>query len=444
MPRNILNLPSYAISRIEKDGHDYHIWAEASGHPSSCQYCGRGEIVGFGRREQLIRDLPMHGKRVGIHVDTRRYRCRQCGKTFYEHPPDVDERRLMTSRLVDWVGKQSIKRPFTHLSDEVGLAENTIKNVFRDYINELERTIRFEVPRWMGIGDIHIIRKPRCIISNIERNTAVEVLGDRTKRTVMTYFQNLKGRENVRYVTMDMWTPYRESVQALMSQATIVVDKFHVVRMANEALESVRKAQRAGISPRRRRGLTHDRLVLVKRRHDLTDEEYLKLAGWTANYPVLRAAYDAKEAFCGIWDMKTRPAAERAYEIWKGGLTSDVREAFRPLVRAVDSWWPHIFAYFDYRVTHAYAESPSHLLRVMNRLGRGYSFEAVRAKILFAEGSHQLKRPSLRCRRPDRLLNDMMVAPYNRYAMGTSDADREINYGADISTLVRLIEDGKL
>ena len=113
MPRNILNLPSYAISRIEKDGHDYHIWAEASGHPSSCQYCGRGEIVGFGRREQLIRDLPMHGKRVGIHVDTRRYRCRRCGKTFYEHPPDVDERRLMTSRLVDWVGKQSIKRPFT-------------------------------------------------------------------------------------------------------------------------------------------------------------------------------------------------------------------------------------------------------------------------------------------------------------------------------------------
>ena len=444
MSRNILNLPSYAISRIEEGEHDYHIWAEASGHPSSCQHCGRREIVGFGRREQLIRDLPMRGKRVGIYVDTRRYRCRQCGKTFYEHPPDMDERRLMTSRLADWVGKQSIQRPFTHLSDEVGLAENTIKNVFRDYINELERTIRFEVPRWMGIDDIHIIKKPRCIIVNIEHNTAVEVLSDRTKRTVMTYFQNLKGREKVSYVAMDMWAPYRESVQALMPQATIVVDKFHVVRMANEALESVRKAQRAEISPRKRRGLMHDRLVLLKRRHDLTDEEYLKLTGWAANYPVLGAAYDAKEAFYGIWDMKTRPAAERAYEIWKSGLTSDVREAFQPLVRAVDGWRPHIFAYFDHRVTNAYAESVNHLIRVMNGLGRGYSFEALRAKILFAEGSHKLKRPNLRRRQPGWLLNDMMMARPNRYAMDTSDADREINYGADISTLVRLIREGKL
>lgn len=213
---------------------------------------------------------------------------------------------MMTTRLVEWVGKQSVKRPFAHLAEEIGSAENTVKNVFRDYINELERAVRFEVPRWMGIGEIHIIKKPRCIISNIEHNTAVEVLADRTKWTVMTYFQNLKDREKVTYVAMDMWTPYRKSVQALMPQATIVIDKFHVVRMANEALETVRKAQRADLSARQRRGLMHDRFVLLKRRADLADEEDLKLSGWTANFPVLGAAYDAKEAFYGIWDMGTR------------------------------------------------------------------------------------------------------------------------------------------
>lgn len=444
MPRNILNLPSYAITRIEEDEHDYHIWAEAVDHPSICPHCGRGEIVGFGRREQLVRDLPMHGKRVGVYVDTRRYRCHQCSRTFYERLPAVDERRMMTTRLVEWVGRQSVKRPFAHLAEEVGLAENTVKNVFRDYINELERTVRFEVPRWMGIDEIHIIKKPRCIISNIEHNTAVEVLADRTKRTVMTYFQNLKGREKVSYVAMDMWTPYRESVQALMPQATIVIDKFHVVRMANEALENIRKAQRAELSARQRRGLMHDRFVLLKRRHDLTDEEYLKLSGWTANFPILGAAYDAKEAFYGIWDMGTRPEAERAYEIWKSGLTGDVSEAFHPLVRAVDNWRPHIFAYFDHRVTNAYTESLNNLIRVMNRLGRGYSFEALRAKILFAEGSHKIKRPNFRRRRTDMVMSEAMMARSTRYMLTTADEGREINYGADLSTLVRLIEEGSL
>lgn len=446
MPRNILNLPSYAISNIEEDDLDYHIWAEAARHPSTCQPCGHSEIVGFGRREQLIRDLPMHGKRVGIYVDTRRYRCRQCGKTFYERLPDVDEKRLMTARLVDWVGRQAVKRPFAHLADEVGLAENTVKNVFRDYINTLERTIRFEVPKWIGIDEIHIIKKPRCIISNIEHNTAVEVLRDRTKKTVMGHFQTMRGREKVQYVAMDIWNPYREAVEALMPQATIVIDKFHVVRMANEALETVRKAQRAQLTTKERRGLMHDRFVLLKRRHALTDKEYLKLSGWTANYPMLEAAYDAKEAFYGIWDMDIRTEAERAYAIWRHNLTPEVREAFHPLVRVMENWHPHIFAYFDHPITNAYTESLNNLIRVMNRLGRGYSFEALRAKILFSEGVYKVKQPSFKRKRQppsDTGFGEVMMTKSISF-MRPEPQEKEINYGAGLSTLMRLIEDGDI
>ena len=36
----------------------------------------------------MVKDLPMHGKRVGIYVNTRRYRCRECNKTFYEPCPN--------------------------------------------------------------------------------------------------------------------------------------------------------------------------------------------------------------------------------------------------------------------------------------------------------------------------------------------------------------------
>jgi transposase len=58
------------------------------------------------------------------------------------------------------------------------------------------------------------------------------------------------------------------------------------------------------------------------------------------------------------------------------------KEAFYPLTRAVNNWMPEIMAYFDHPVTNAYTESLNNLGRVMNRLGRGYSFEALRAKIL--------------------------------------------------------------
>lgn len=51
------------------------------------------------------------------------------------------------------------------------------------------------------------------------------------------------------------------------------------------------------------------------------------------------------------------------------------------------------FAYFDHPITNAYSESLNNLIRVVNRVGHGYSFEALRAKILFTEGFQKIKKP---------------------------------------------------
>lgn len=101
-----------------------------------------------------------------------------------EKLPEVDEKRLMTVRLVDFIGKQSLNRTFTSIAEDVGVTEGTVRGIFRDYVNKLEATVRFETPQWMGIDEIHIIKRPRCIISNIRHNTIVNILQDRNKRTL--------------------------------------------------------------------------------------------------------------------------------------------------------------------------------------------------------------------------------------------------------------------
>lgn len=121
-------------------------------------------MIGHGRTNQVIRDLPTHGKRTAIYVAPRRWRCQACGKTVTELLPGVNAKREMTDRLVTWIGRQSLSRTFTSLADETGLDEKTIRNIFRDYVNELEAQFRFEAPKWMGIDEIHLIR-PRCVIA---------------------------------------------------------------------------------------------------------------------------------------------------------------------------------------------------------------------------------------------------------------------------------------
>lgn len=121
MPANILNLPDYKVVWVEEADHDYHVYAEASNQPSSCTACGSDRLIGHGRNEQVIRDLPTHGKRLAIYVDTRRWRCQSCGKTFMEALPAVNTKREMTDRLVRWIGQQSLKQTFASIADDTGL-----------------------------------------------------------------------------------------------------------------------------------------------------------------------------------------------------------------------------------------------------------------------------------------------------------------------------------
>ncbi len=466
MPASILNLPQYRVLRFEETEHDYHVIAEPVDVTSVCPHCQSDRLISWGARDQVFKDLSIHGKRVGIYINTRRLRCQSCGKTFSQALPVLAENRMMTERLVKWIGQQALQHTFTSLADETGVVEGTIRNIFRDCINELEQTVRFEAPKWMGIDEIHIINKARCVVSNIQNNTIVDMLHNRNEDTVAKYLFKMPNRDNVQYVAMNMWTPYRDAVSAMLPDATIVIDKFHVVRMANDAMEKARKGLRGELTLKQKRGLMHDRFVLLKRERTLNDEERLSLDSWTKNYPALGEAYRLKEAFYAIYeDSDSSASALRRYEAWSKDISPEIRPYFHDLTRAFTNWQPYILNYFEHPVTNAYTESLNSLIRVMNRLGRGYSFEALRAKILFTEGidSRKQARPRFKRKRASEPVEMGRVLPDSARGYGMPVLEKVLemkppkvadqhkkapppskNYGAGISTLIRMIEAGEL
>lgn len=95
-------------------------------------------------------------------------------------------------------------------------------------------------------------------------------------------------------------------------------------------------------------------------------------------------------------------------------------------MKAFQNWMPEILAYLKHPVTNADTESLNNPIRVMNRLGRGYSFEALRAKILFAEGAFKRtnSRPKSERRIKPREIDDMVRHGVPNDAMGMGLADR--------------------
>lgn len=452
MHSDILNLPEYRVLQVDDSGPDYHIRAETITPLTACIHCGATSFVRYGHREQLIHDLPIHGKRVGISIDTRRYRCKDCRKTFYEPLPAVDEKRRMTTRLVNWLGEHSARKTFTQLAEETGVSNMTVKAVFNDHSAKLGAALKIETPEFMGIDEIHLIRRPRTVFTNTKGShpsgdmlpargcLVIEMLANRDKKSVVRYLTGLSDRERIRCVTIDMWRPYRDAVREVLPDAGIVVDKFHVLKMANAALDQVRKSAGAELPPRQRRTLMKDRKSLLMRPRDLGMEGTIKLSGWLRNVPALEAAYNAKEAFYALYDAGSKKEALHLQAQWEKSLVPEMKTAYQPLITAFHNWQEEILAYFDWRLTNACAESANNLIRVANRMGRGYSFEVLRSRILLT--SHAGHKKKKLYTRPQRENARQMV---HLYALpSTPEEIGEISEGVDISTLLRLAEDGLL
>ena len=398
-----------------------------------CSDCGT-QMYRHGKRKNTFADTPMQMQPTRLEITRPRYRCATCGKTITPELPFLDENRRATKRLVDAIRERCLGMTFNGLANQTGLAVNTIKNIAHDLIAELESTVHYETPIIMGIDELKLAGDYRCIITNLATNNVFEMLERRTQDFMKPFFAQLPDREKVEWVCTDMWRPFKESFGPYLPNARLVIDKFHVVRMASAALEEERKAYQAELDKDERVKLKKStRWITLKRPESLKPSERAALDIIREKMPALAEAYDLKESFYRIYDEPDKSSAIAAFENWKTVLPRKGFREFRSLAKTVERHYEDIFAYWDapVRITNAYTEGLNGLVKVSNRMGRGYSYEIIRAKTLYEKHARKVGSGV----RP----RTQQEGPYQ-----TKGAVKSVEYGPHIPTLVDLVESGKL
>jgi transposase len=59
----------------------------------------------------------------------------------------MDESRSVTRRLIKWIEKTSLKKPFTNVAEDIGVNEKTVCNIFQDYVTRLEQKQDIKTPK---------------------------------------------------------------------------------------------------------------------------------------------------------------------------------------------------------------------------------------------------------------------------------------------------------
>ena len=431
---DLLNLPGIEPVDLRSENGSIVIAAHYNldGTPL-CPSCGH-PMYRHGKRVTVVADTPMQMQPVRLEISRPRFRCGTCSVMDIPDLPFLDERRRATRRLVDAIRERCLSTTFHAMSQQTGLAVNTIKNIAHDLIADLERTVRYETPIIMGIDEVMIGGAYRCVITNLATNNLFDMLEARNQQHLKPYFAKLPNRDRVEWVCTDMWRPYRNSFEAYLPNAKLVIDKFHVVRMASDALEAERKRIQAKLDKDDRIKVKKSlRWFTLKRPKALSPVELRALDAVRANYPALALAYDFKETFYRIYDDPDKASAMRAFEAWENCIPAKGLNEFRSLARTVRDHYADIFAYWDSpaQITNAYTESLNGLIKIANCNGRGYSFEILRAKALYAKEARKVGRVI-------RLIGG------GKAGVPTTETRKPVEYGPHIPTLVAISESGQL
>jgi transposase len=278
---------SFVYSRVEMIDNggqpeiEITIEPRANGRPI-CSGCRR-PAAGYDRQRapRRFEYVPLWAIGVSFLYRMRRVNCSTCGiKT--EQVPWADGKCQLSYRwfLAGWAKRLSWK--------EVALAFHTTwENVFRAVKHAVQWGLVHRDEKGITAIGIDEIQRSRghnylTLVYQIDEGCKrlLWVVGERTEESLRSFFGTLTDevRSGIRFVCSDMWKPYLQVIQEELDQAVHVLDRFHLMKKMNEAIDQVRREEASQLKQAGYEHiLKHSRWCLLKRPENLTDQQTVKL-----------------------------------------------------------------------------------------------------------------------------------------------------------------------
>lgn len=245
--------------------------------------------------------------------------------------------------------------------------------------------------RAIGVDEISI-RKGQSyaiVVADLDQKRPIwmsEELG-RSEKDVDRFFDDMGLRRNqsLRLAVMDMWKPFRNSLERHAPQAEIVFDKFHVLKHLSEALDQVRRREYARVSAKDKRFIKGQRYTLLSHKANLDLDGRRSLSLLLKANKRLSKAYVLKETFGQLWDYKNPTWAKKFFENWKTQLKWSRMKPYQKFAELVERHWDGIISYCrpDHKVSLGFMEGLNNKIRVIQHRSYGIrNMEYLKLKVL--------------------------------------------------------------
>ena len=344
-----------------------------------CGGCG-GPLWSNGERRVELVDLPALGRPAALVWHKRRWRCGnescEAGYVSEQAQQIAPARALLTSRAARWATRQAGRgRPLTDIAAELGCAWHTVNTSLRRWGSALldADTDRVGAVQALGLDETLFARRGRyraktwsTNIVDVGRGQLIDVVPGRTAKAPARWLlaQPSSWLGGIAWAVLDLSGPYRSAFDTALPHARQVADPFHVVKLANGALDEVRRRvqnQTLGHRGHKDDPLYRARKLLISASERISDQGRTKLRGLlTAGDPrgEVRNAWHAKETLRGIYGIPdAKLGAATVAEIAREFQDPDLPPEINRLGRTIWNWRAQISNWHAARVSNGPTEA---------------------------------------------------------------------------------------
>ena len=374
----VINLPGLWVRGVRFEDDALVIFAARRFRLLSCPRCGTRVRGRFEQHRRRWRHLAIWGRETFIETPIRRLRCPKCRKVQTEAVPWARHRSAFTRHFEDAVGLLAQNLNRTAVAEMTGVSWVTVGNIAERLVAEHLHEDRFDELHCIGVDEISYRRhhKYLTVVIDHDRQRVIWAGEGKSADTLGQFFE-LLGPERCKQlmlISIDMSAAYQKAIREAAPQATIVFDRFHVARLAQDAVDQVRRAQVAKLDPEYRGSLKRTRWALLRRADKIGTREQATVATVKKINAPLYRAYLLKETFLNIFNCPDRRCAEQALDRWLAWACRSRLHPFVRLSRTVRQKADGILEFIDSKLTNARLEGMNNKIRLLSH--RAYGFHS--------------------------------------------------------------------
>lgn len=376
--------------------------------PKCCDKCGvinqgNNDIINWGFDKNCLVKLPkVSNFNTILLLDKQRFFCKHCNKTFSAKTSLVDFHKQISNNtklsvILDLMNKGSEK----DISIRNNISTNSTNRILDDISNDTIVKNNGILPEIIGIDEFNAtkdtISKMAFIIVDQDNKNIFDINNSRKSLDIEKYFKNYskKQRDNVKFITMDLYKPYYSLMHSLFRNAILIPDRFHIVLQVRNALDKTRIKLCIKSNPYYNKLKKYWKLILKDKRDlDKDNKSYQKC------FKKEMSKYDIV-----TYLLNTNEELYETYQIYQSilysidtknkniflsiinGKNNKVSKYMKKALKTFKNMKSYILNAFDYEYSNGIIEGTNNLIKQIKHTACGYrKFKHLKARVMLIKG----------------------------------------------------------